>query len=246
MVAPVEYQSWYKYPRVDAIGTPDIYGNFPKPDSNIQLSAGHPVTALLAGTVTDVDRTSAWGCAVTIKLDKPLNQLATHTAYLHLAGQIPVGVGDHVNAGDLIGYSGSSLACGSQKVPLGFALYAGDAYGYGDAWQKQMQYVTTLLNPVPLLDAAKGGKLGDIGGYYANLNGSGNGSSFSLTDPSTWLSAIVGQNTTNWVGNPMRVIKMLVGIVCIGIALFLLAAPAENAITQAVAPIVKSAAVFGA
>jgi len=67
---------------------------------------------------------------------------------------------------------------------------------------------------------------------------------FSLTNPATWLPAIIGQNASNWIQNPTRILKMVAGIVCIGIALFLLAAPAENAITQAVAPIAKSAALF--
>ena len=77
----------------------------------------------------------------------------------------------------------------------------------------------------------------------SSSSGSSSGG-FSLTNPATWLPSIIGQNATNWIENPTRILKMLAGIVCIGIALFLLAAPAENAVTQAVQPIVKSAAVF--
>lgn len=253
---PIIIKPWYTYSRIDEIGTPDPYGKFPKPDSNIQVTDGHPVTALLAGTVTNIDRTSAWGCAVTIKLDKPLNQLATHTAYLHLAGSIPVSVGQHVNAGSLIGFSGGSLACGSQKVPLGFALYNGDTYGYGPAWNTQMQYVTTLLNPVPLLNAASSGQLGNLGGIYSiyaspNMGASttmGTGTTFNPLDPSTWgpsfsagIQSLFGP-TWGWITDPMRIIKMLVGIMCIGLAIFLLVAPEESATMKTVA---KSAGTFG-
>ena len=247
---PIIIKPWYTYSRIDDIGTPDPYGKFPKPDSNIQVTDGHPVTALLSGTVTYVDRTSAWACAVTIKLDKPLNRLATHTAYLHLASSIPASVGQHVNAGDLIGFSGGSLACGSQKVPLGFALYNGDEYGYGPAWNTQMQYVTTLLNPVPLLNAASSGQLGNLGGIYsiyAKSNGGGS-SSFNPLDPSTWgpsfgaaIQSLFGP-TWGWITDPMRIIKMVVGLMCIGLAIFLLLAPEESAAMKTVA---KSAGALG-
>jgi hypothetical protein len=151
------YRPWYLFPRIDNYGFPDPFGGFPKPDSNVQLTAGYPVTALLSGTVTDIDKTSSWGCGITIKLDKPVNSIATHTAYIHLSSVAPLNVGQHVNADEIIGYNGAENACGSQKVPLGFALYNGDAYGKDASWSKYNG--NPALNPVPLLDAAAGGKL---------------------------------------------------------------------------------------
>ena len=165
---PGQGAPWYSFNRIDNIGSPDPYGGFPKPDSNVQLPAGYPITALMAGTVTNVDKTSPWGCAITIKLDSPLNSLATHTAYIHMGG-INVRQGQHVNAGDLLGTNGGSSACGAQKVPLGFALYSGDTYGAGSAWTTLMQNVTGLLNPVPVLNAAKSGTLS--GTAYQTANG---------------------------------------------------------------------------
>ena len=146
---------WYTFPRIDNLGGVEPFGGFPKPDSNIQIPANYPVTALLPGTVTALDGGEvAWGAVVTIKLDTPLNSLATHTAYLHLA-RSTVSVGQHVNVNDLIGYNGYGAAAGSQKVPLGFALYNGDHYGQGAAWS----LMTTAnlqgpLSPVSLLDSA--------------------------------------------------------------------------------------------
>jgi hypothetical protein len=155
---------WYTFPRIDNMGSPDPYGGFPKPDSNIQLPANYPVTALLPGTVTSTDGGGvSWGGTVTIRLDTPLNSLATHTSYIHLAGET-VSTGQHVSAGQLIGYNGGSAAQGAQKVPLGFALYNGDHYGF-DGWQYETYTnVTGLLNPVSLLNAAKNGTLPVPGG----------------------------------------------------------------------------------
>jgi murein DD-endopeptidase MepM/ murein hydrolase activator NlpD len=147
---------WYTFPRIDNFGQIDPQGNFWKPDSNIQLPGGYPITALLSGTVTSVQPTTNWGgqSVVTVKLDTPLNSLATHTFYEHMSGIAPgLSVGQHVNAGDLIGYNNPS-----GQVPLGFGLYSGDVYGSGSAWQVLQQDLAPggagLLNPTNLLNSA--------------------------------------------------------------------------------------------
>ena len=152
---PSTVKPWYTFPRIDNLGGVEPFGGFPKPDSNIQIPANYPVTALLPGTVTALDGGEvAWGAVVTIKLDTPLNSLATHTAYLHLA-RSTVSVGQHVNVNDLIGYNGYSAAAGAQKVPLGFALYNGDHYGFGAAWSLMTKAnLQGPLSPVSLLDNA--------------------------------------------------------------------------------------------
>jgi murein DD-endopeptidase MepM/ murein hydrolase activator NlpD len=148
-------QPWFTFPRVDNFGQIDPQGNFYKPDSNIQLPGGYPITALLSGTVTSLQPTTSWGQSVaTIKLDTPLNSLATHTFYEHMSGFAPgLSVGQHVNAGDLIGYNNPS-----GQVPLGFGLYSGDVYGSGSAWSTLQQDLAPggagLLNPTNLLNAA--------------------------------------------------------------------------------------------
>lgn len=152
---------WYTFPRVDNLGGVEPFGGFPKPDSNIQIPANYPVTALLPGTVTAIDSGNvAWGGVITILLDKPINSIATHTAYLHLASEL-VTVGQHVSSGQLIAYNGGSSAQGSQKVPLGFALYNGDHYGQGSAWSLMTKANLNggPLDPVPLLNQAANGQL---------------------------------------------------------------------------------------
>lgn len=176
---------WYTFPRIDNMGQPDPFGGFPKPDSNIQVPDGYPITALLPGTVSGIDTRSAWGASVTILLDQPLNALATHTAYLHLRGDIQVRVGQHVVSGQLIAFNGGGQAAGSQKIPLGFSLYNGNTYGF-DGWQ----YMTRAnlnggpLDPVPLLNAAAKGNISSFAGGGL------------LNNPFSYLGGIFGNSTT--------------------------------------------------
>ena len=161
-------KQWYQYPRIDNYGAPDPFGGFPKPDSNIQCPDGTPVTSIAAGTVSGINSPSgavpAWGASITIRLDVPINAIATHIAYLHMQ-PIPAAlrVGQRVNAGDIVGYAGGRTSQGAQKVPLGFALYNGDVYGYGPTWS--MYNGDPRLNMTPVLDKlAKNGIPGVSGG----------------------------------------------------------------------------------
>lgn len=143
--------SWTQYAWDNPQGESEPFGGGSKPDSNFQgIPANTPITALGAGVVSGTDSQSAWGCSVTVRLDQPFNSLATHHAYLHLSS-INVNVGQRVNSGDVIGYAGNNETCGSQKVPLGFALYNGDNYGFGSAWQYMQPVLNSLLNPTPFL-----------------------------------------------------------------------------------------------
>ena len=159
-------QAWYLYPRIDNYGQPDSFGGFPKPDSNIECPDGTPITAILPGVVSGINTPGggvpAWGAVVTVKLTTPINSIATHAAYLHLA-PLPsnIRVGMRVDVGTLLGHSGGSQAAGSQKVPVGFALYNGDSYGFGPSWGKYLG--SPQLNPVPTLDAIKNGLLPQTG-----------------------------------------------------------------------------------
>jgi hypothetical protein len=187
-------QPWYTFNRIDNFGTQDPQGPFWKPDSNILLPGNYPITALLPGTVTAVQNVS-WGgqTVVTIKLDSPLNALATHTFYEHMSSAT-VSVGQHVNTGDLIGYNNPSGA-----VPLGFGLYSGDVYGSGSAWQTLQSDLAPggagLLNPVSLLNAAKDGSLFNGTSPLAyTTNGTGaQGCTFDIINPTAWFSCQAGQ-----------------------------------------------------
>jgi Peptidase family M23 len=180
-------KAWFKFPRVDNIGAPDPYGGFPKPDSNIQIPAGYPITALLPGTVTAVTHGVSYGAVVTIKFDNPpaTNPGAPYMEYEHLRSDVQVKVGQHVYSSQIIAYNGSEQAEGAQKVPLGFGLYAGPSYGQGSAWAVTQAAITTTYNPVNLLNQAAQGKLAgcidpETGGVGTEGSG-GSGSSASGT-----------------------------------------------------------------
>ncbi len=233
MAAPVQVSTalpWYSYPFDNPQGQIEPFGGGPKPDSNVQVPQGYPISALLPGVITCINSHGGavppWGAAVTIKLDNPVNQLATHTAYLHLQPLPPtMFVGMRVQAGQVIGYSGGLKAQGEQKVPVGFALFSGDCYGYGSTWSQYLG--SPQLNPYNLLQSAKAGNISSAVG--------GGQTSFNPLDPSTWLPAIFGDATLAWIQNPMRIIKMVVGLLLIGIALFLLVAPDIEKTVESVA-----------
>jgi murein DD-endopeptidase MepM/ murein hydrolase activator NlpD len=154
MAAP----AWYTYPRIDNFGQIDPQGPYFKPDTNILTPPGHPVTALLSGVVTNVRRTD-WGQqVVTVKLDRAINGLATHTFFEHMHDAL-VQPGQRVNPGTLIGHANYT----GEGANLGFGLYSGDVYGSGSAWDVLQRDLAPggkgLLNPVPVIKAAQQGKV---------------------------------------------------------------------------------------
>lgn len=204
-------QPWYTYPRIDNFGTQDPQaGTGWKPDSNIQIPGLYPITALLPMTVTSVQVTGFGQTVVTGKLDTPLNSLATHTFYEHMSSST-VGVGQHVNSGDLIGYNNPS-----GQVPLGFGLYSGDVYGSGPAYnilQNDLQPGGAgLLNPVNLLNQAQKGNLVPtmLGSYNQGI---GN----PLDAIGNFFSMLGGL-----FADPVRIIKGAIGLVLVLVGLVLM------------------------
>jgi hypothetical protein len=236
-------QPWWQYPRIDNFGQIDPAGNFYKPDSNIQIPGYYPIAALLAGTVTSVQTTGFGQSVVTVRLDNPLNNLATHAFYEHMSSAA-VGVGSHVSAGDLIGYNNPSGA-----VPLGFGLYSGDIYGSGSAWDILQQDLAPggagQLNPVALLNAASQGKLNSTTGVYASHPVSSvaqANSTVPIIGPLLdWLNQF--KPVIDWLTNPLRLFKITMGVGLLLVATIMLMAPSyEQAITKAFKVAVKAGA----
>ncbi len=145
---------WWTFPRIDNFGQIDPQGDYYKPDTNVLTPYGYPVLAGVPGTVTSVQRTGYGQSVVTIKLDNPLNSLATHTFFEHMhdATVVP---GQHVTAGTQVG--DANLA--GEGANLGFGLYPGDVYGSGSAWPIEQQDLAPggagLLNPISLINQLK-------------------------------------------------------------------------------------------
>lgn len=187
---------WYQYRKIDDFGVyPDPDGAFPKPDINFfDIPDNYPITALLPGVVSGINSPIGiippFGAVVTIKLDKPINAIATHYAFLHLSAVHPgIVIGTPVNVGDVVGYAGGNAAAGTEKDPLGFALYPGDFYGYGPDWTQYIQTPNNKadqrLNPIALLNAAKANNL-------------------DITSPSNYSYSNTGQTNSNAVGRSLQ------------------------------------------
>ena len=204
--------AWWTFPRIDNFGTIDPEGNYWKPDSNIQLPGNYPIGAILPGTVTDVAHTSYGQEMVTIKLDNPLNSLATHTFYEHMSSST-VSVGQHVNTGTLIGYNNPA-----GTVPLGFGLYSGDHYGVDPGWsilQKDLcPGCANMLNPVRLLDAFKAGK-----GVPTSYGGSSSGTGSTSGSGSVPAPPIAGSVFFAQIGQKIGLFLLSIVLVAVGMYL---------------------------
>lgn len=176
-----QIHGWWDAPNINNWGSyPDPQGNFPKPDVNFILPANSPIAAILPGTVSGVNQPPnknlpfpAFGAVVTVKMDQPINQLATHYALLHLA-HVSVSVGDKVKIGDTLGYGGGNQTEGSAPAAVGFAFYPGDYYGYGKEWTQYIQTPNHVadqrLNPTAFLNDISNG---NIGSYLGGSGSSG-------------------------------------------------------------------------
>ena len=85
-----------------------------------------------------------------------------------------------------------------------------------------------------------GAKAGATSGSSSSSSSQG-GSNTSNQKPSgniftDALKSILGSGTLAWIQNPMRVVKMLVGIMCIGLSVYLLVAPDAASTVSKVAP----------
>lgn len=212
--SPVATTAWWEYPS-DAPGTsygqvqdPACQGQpncYLKPDVNIQVPPGTPITALLSGTVTNVQDQGSTdgGLSVVVKSDQPINSLATHTAYNFL-GSSNVKVGQHINFGDQVGVAGSPY-----NIFFALALTTDSIWGNGG-----FHYNATgnpQLDPHLLINTFTGTQTGTQQQQQSNQGNVNLG------------------GLTAWITNPVRVIKMVVGILLIGIALVLLVVPDAQA-----------------
>ena len=107
-----QQQAWWTYP-IDSKGgsygqITDPLGGYLKPDVNVAVPSGVPITSLTNGVVTDVSDhgLSGGGLSVVVQMMPPLNTLATHVAYNYL-GSASVRVGQQIAMGQQVGVAGS-------------------------------------------------------------------------------------------------------------------------------------------
>jgi hypothetical protein len=140
-------------------------------DMDVKTEPGTPITSLVTGTVASITH-PIWGWQIGVKLDQPIRGIP-YFAYLHLGAVNPaLRVGDRVEAGDLIAYSGGANSPeqlnGQTNTPFGpqfinapsqssqpqtgFALMRGPEYGVGAGWTKRPD---PALDPTPTLRQAQ-------------------------------------------------------------------------------------------
>lgn len=137
-VSTLPSNGWWNFNITHGYGSfPDAQGYYFQPDNNIfGIPTGYPIAAILSGTVTGTHGSDvSYGAVVTVKLDTPINNLATHYVMLHMS-RVSVAKGTHVNQGDILGYAGGNITAGSAPASLGFALYPGDDYATDGFFQQ--------------------------------------------------------------------------------------------------------------
>lgn len=145
---------WFSYP-MDSPGggyqeIVDPLGNYLKPDTNIAVPYGTPITTWDSGVITSVvDRgRSLAGLSVTEKLDHPVNNQAQYASFNYL-GSSTVAVGQRVNKGQQVGVAGSPYG-------INFALGLGTSPIWGQQCP-QCHNIAPSLDPRIVLNQLRAG-----------------------------------------------------------------------------------------
>jgi hypothetical protein len=151
-------KQWYDFAIVSHFGETDREGKYWQPDANLAVPFEYPVISIVSGVVTWKEYTD-WGqWVLTIRLDVPLNRLATHMFFEHMSS-IYVGVGERVSKGTTLGLTGTAAV----NILLGVGLYSGDKYGSGSAWTILQNDLKPggahLLDPTPLIESVRNGTI---------------------------------------------------------------------------------------
>lgn len=97
----------YDYTLLFGQGDPAIGGEH---GTDFATPIDTPITFLASGTITNISY-PIWGIQVTWKLDAPYRGIVPYAYQIHLDAINPhLCVGSHVNAGDLLGWSGGAIS----------------------------------------------------------------------------------------------------------------------------------------
>lgn len=213
---------WYNYPMDNPGGG---YGEildpycssgggctYLKPDTNMSIPSGTPITALQSGTITSVKDQGKGdgGLSVVIKSDNPINSVATHVAYNFL-GSSNVSIGQHIQAGQQVGKAGSPYGINFALALTPDNNWGGSSFNLNATGDKRLD-PRILLNSVrsgaPIPQSTGGGSTG--GGTGLSGLPFGLGGAISIVETS-----IV--NLTEEIG------VFLIALLIIGLGVFLLA-----------------------
>lgn len=188
---------WYNYPTGETFGASGPGGST-EHGTDLETPLFTPMTAFSGGTITSIQDAAqgtsvGWGNAITWKLDNPINGVP-YGYTIHLASIDPsLQIGQHINAGDLLGYTGGataqSLAQNLATTPnpiqgwgntldqypystgahTEFGLSYGPQFGTGPGWVNPSQY--PQLNPANILAQIRSNGLGGpVGSNFNNAS----------------------------------------------------------------------------
>ncbi len=243
-------QNWYDYTSLHNFRNTYSWATYPVNGVDIPMPQDTPITALFSGTVSKEYVDQSGGVEI-IKVDDP-NQLKgiPYYYYAHL-DQFSVNQGTHVSPGQQIGLSGGQNSGGTYNASPNTS--SGPHIMLGESKTNSIPYtldtITSDLNPDWLLQYAQQNHITTSPcncseGLKPILTGTGwecqgfvdgkvkitkcDGSSTGgTTDPVTALNNFFASISTftTWINDPVRIIKLLFGILLIGGAIFLIASP---------------------
>lgn len=100
----------------------------------------------------------------------------------------------------------------------------------------RLDYAATVARIAGANPSKKNTQSTSTDGGNTVASSSGNTPSSNNNNPLSFLANLIGGPTLAWIQNPMRVIKMIVGLLCIGASIFLLVTPEAAQSVSKVAP----------
>lgn len=212
--------AWYTYPHDNAFGEyPDPVGPYAKPDANFyNIPNGTPITALASGIVTSVRR-QPWGpqaYSITVHMDNPYNSVARYTAYNYVNSPV-VSVGQHVQVGSTLAYSGNVYNIGTA-----FAFSDSPVYGTGSVNEPfSGSYINPALSPVNFLNGVSSGSfnVGQGGGdsltQFLNSNNLNTGSNGTQQGDNSFLGFDWTRFIDAWLLAMIALVMIAIGVLLI-------------------------------
>lgn len=210
------------------------------------MPTGTPVTAVWSGVVTK-RYYDAGGGQVIIKIDDTSKSRGTEYYNFRHLDEISTGIqiGTRVKPGDIIGQSGGQNSGGNHPAATNYSSgpHLGVGVSHGNWIPYTLETLTPDLDPQFMINYAKGvgqqescnckspDVVVTIDGekYCKHDNGDGTASYKSckvVVNPDyigDFFKNI--QEASKWIANPIRIIKLLLGIMLIGGAIFLMISP---------------------
>lgn len=241
--------AWYDYPFIDNYREQYDFAGYPVNGLDIPMPMGTPVTAVWNGIVTK-RYYDAGGGQVIIKVDNTAQSKGVEYYNFRHLDQINSNIqeGTRVKQGDILGQSGGQNSGGNHPAAPNYS--SGPHLGIGLSHSNFIPYTLDMLTPelYPkfMIDYAK--NVTDLvctcpAGYMAMCGGDPVKYSCGCFNPSTKehkdcnegkVETGVGTtvdkitSTLEWLNDPIRVVKILMGIMLIAGAIYLLIVPSQK------------------